>query len=948
MGDNKALILENEQRLLDILNVSPIAVRIAVRQGREVVFYNPRYADMIKNIHTTGDDPSKYYVHLADYEAVLAEMAFGNTVINRQIELVIPDGSTVWTLASYMPMTYKGEAAVLGWFYDITERMETEELLLKQKQFSDDVINCLPGIFYMLNQQGCFIRVNRQFHEVSGYSHDELESKFALSFFEGKDKGTVTNIMQEIIEQGDSWFEAEFITKSNQKIPYYFSGHRCTIDNQSFIIGYGADISERKRAEEMLREKHQLLIESEAQYHELLKGLHTAIVVHTPDSRVIFCNQRASELLGLSSDQMRGKSAIDPTWCFINEQENVMLQEEYPVNRVISTMGPLKALVLGVKVPLSLKPVWLSVNAFPEYFPDGILKQVVVSFDDITEQKIAQERLRVAAVAFETQDAIMITDAGGNIIRVNRAFQEITGYNPEEVLGKNPRILKSDRHNNWFYADMWQQLLRNGCWRGEIWDQRKNGQIYPKWLAISAVKDNSDRTTEYVAMFSDITARKQADEDIRNLVFFDPLTNLPNRRLLMDRLHSGLSVSSRSKQYGAVLFLDLDKFKTINDVVGHESGDLLLIEVAGRLLSCVRDIDTVARLGGDEFVVLLVEIDDHIEGASKKTALIADKIRTSLTVPYLLKGKELHSSPSIGVSLYQGNGESAEVLLRQADMAMYQAKDAGRNTLRFFNPAMQLAVEMHAALEADLRHAIPDQQLFLHYQIQVDSDLRPLGAEALVRWIHPTRGMVSPMHFIPVAEESSLIFDIGGWVLNSACRQLEKWATSGLTRHLIMAVNVSAKQFRQTDFVDIIATALSQHSVNASRLKLELTESVVLNDISDVVTKMYTLKALGIRLSMDDFGTGYSSLSYLKKLPVDQIKIDQSFVRDIVTDPNDAVMVKTIIDLGKNFRLHVIAEGVETESQLAFLKLHGCMAYQGYLFGKPVSIDEFEATLRQD
>jgi EAL domain-containing protein (putative c-di-GMP-specific phosphodiesterase class I) len=298
--------------------------------------------------------------------------------------------------------------------------------------------------------------------------------------------------------------------------------------------------------------------------------------------------------------------------------------------------------------------------------------------------------------------------------------------------------------------------------------------------------------------------------------------------------------------------------------------------------------------------------------------------------------------------LYRGNEESAEVLLRQADMAMYQAKDAGRNALRFFNPAMQLAVETHATLEADLRHAIPDQQLQLHYQIQVDSDLRPLGAEALVRWIHPARGMVSPMQFIPVAEESSLILDIGSWVLHTACRQLAEWAKNELTQHLILAVNVSAKQFRQADFVEMIAKALSQYSVNASSLKLELTESVVLNDVSDVVSKMDSLKALGIRLSMDDFGTGYSSLSYLKKLPIDQIKIDQSFVRDIETDPNDAVMVKTIIDLGKNFRLHVIAEGVETESQLAFLKLHGCMAYQGYLFGKPVPIEEFEAKLKKD
>jgi diguanylate cyclase (GGDEF)-like protein/PAS domain S-box-containing protein len=825
--------------------------------------------------------------------------------------------------------------------------MLTEALLLKQKQFSDEVIDSLPGIFYMLNKNGFFVRENQRFHEVSGYSKEELESKFALSFFEGRDKDSVTQMMREIIETGDSWFEAEFITKSKQKIPYYFSGHRIKVDNETFIIGLGTDISERKKAEENLREKHKQLIEHEVQYHELLKNLHTGIVVHAPDTHVIFSNLRASELLGQSEDQMRGKISLDPAWCFIGEQEEVMKPEEYPANRVIATQEPLRDLVLGVKASDKVKVVWLSVNAFPEFNADRTLKQVVVNFDDITEKKLAQERLRVAAVAFETHEAILITDANNNIISVNQAFQDVTGYNLEEVLGKNPRLLRSDHQNIHFYEDMWQQLQSEGTWRGEIWDKRKNGQIFPKWMTITAVKNNSGKTTEYVAIFDDLTLRKQAEEKIHNMAFFDALTNLPNRRLLIDRLHSALSVSSRSKQYGAVLFIDMDKFKTINDVHGHDYGDLMLIEVAERIKSSVREIDTVARLGGDEFIVLLVEIDDVIDAASQKTSQIAEKIRVSLSAPYQLNGNEQHSSPSIGASLYMGNEESAEVLLKQADIAMYQAKDAGRNALRFFNPAMQLAVEAHAALESDLRHAVPEQQLHLYYQIQVDSDQRPLGAEALVRWIQPTRGMISPMQFIPVAEESSLILDIGNWVLNTACQQLAVWAETEQTRYLTLAVNVSAQQFRQPDFVETVATALRRSNINASRLKLELTESVVLNDVRDVVNKMYSLKALGVMLSMDDFGTGYSSLSYLKKLPVDQIKIDQSFVRDIVTDPSDAVMVKTIIDLGKNFRLHVIAEGVETESQLAFLKLHGCMAYQGYLFGKPLPIEEFEELLKQ-
>lgn len=590
---------------------------------------------------------------------------------------------------------------------------------------------------------------------------------------------------------------------------------------------------------------------------------------------------------------------------------------------------------------------WVREHCASEFDVSGKPLRSVGAVQDVTRQKLAEEQLRIAAATFETHEAILITDANSNIIRVNRAFQDITGYSPEEVLGKNPRILRSSRQDKAFYTAMWQQLLNEGSWAGEMWDRRKDGRIYPKRLTITAVKNDAGMTTEYVGIFSDITERKQAEEEIRNLAFYDVLTGLPNRRLLMDRLRSALSVSARSNRYGALLFLDMDKFKMLNDTLGHDYGDLLLVEVARRIQSCVRKADTVARLGGDEFVMLLEEADDLAEAASHKAALVAEKIRVSLTAPYRLKDIEHHSSPSIGVSLYRGSEVSADALLKHADMAMYQAKDSGRNAVCFFDPAMQQAVETRAAIEADLRHAVPEQQLRLYYQLQVDGDHRPLGAEALVRWIHPTRGMVSPLQFISIAEESSLILDIGDWVLNTACRQLGAWAGNGQTRYLTLAVNVSARQFKQHDFVGKVASALRACNVDASRLKLELTESVVLNDVADVVAKMHALKAIGVGLSLDDFGTGYSSLSYLKQLPLDQIKIDQSFVRDIAIDPNDALMVQTIIGLAKNFRLDVIAEGVETEAHLAFLKQHGCMAYQGYFFSKPVPVEAFEALLKQ-
>lgn len=569
-------------------------------------------------------------------------------------------------------------------------------------------------------------------------------------------------------------------------------------------------------------------------------------------------------------------------------------------------------------------------------------KQQFVAFcHDISSRKRAEEMMRVAAVAFETHEAIMITDADANIIRVNQAFQDITGFGAEEVIGKNPRILSSGRQDKAFYADMWQQLLRNGSWTGEIWDRRKSGQIYPKWLTITAVRDNCGKVSEYVAIFSDITARKRAEEEIRNLAFYDALTRLPNRRLLMDRLRTALSVSARNNQFGAVLFLDMDRFKNLNDTLGHDFGDLLLTVVAERIQACVREVDTVARLGGDEFVILIEGLGEIADKATQKVSFIAEKIRTSLSEPYPLRGNLHHSSPSIGVCLYRDNEESADTLLKHADMAMYQAKDSGRNAVRFLDPAMQRAVEARAALEVDLRRALPNRELRLYYQIQVDSSLRAMGAEALVRWAHPIRGLVPPAQFIPIAEESSLILDIGGWVLETACRQLGEWAADEKTQHLILAVNVSALQFRQADFVGNIAGYLRKYGINASRLKLELTESVVLNDVNDVVAKMHELKALGIRLSMDDFGTGYSSLAHLKKLPLDQLKIDQSFVRDIATDANDARMVQAIIDMAQNFNLNVIAEGVETEAQLAYLQQQGCMAYQGYYFSRPVPIAEF-------
>lgn len=552
------------------------------------------------------------------------------------------------------------------------------------------------------------------------------------------------------------------------------------------------------------------------------------------------------------------------------------------------------------------------------------------------------EALRISAVAFETNDAIMITDADANIIRVNQAYLNITGYTSDELIGKNPRMMSSGKQDKSFYAEMWRQLIQTGFWSGEIIDKRKNGELYPKLAKITAVRNEQQQITHYVAIYTDLSERKRSEAEIRNLAFYDGLTKLPNRHLFFDRFNAALTSASRLNSIGAILLIDLDRFKILNDTVGHDCGDLLLIEVASRLNASVREMDTVARLGADEFIVLVENVSDNQDDASRKIGLVAEKIRESLASPYYCNGHQILSSPSIGVSLYDGNDKSVDLLVQHAEMAMYQAKGAGRNSIRFFDPVMQNKVVSHSALENDLRHAIAQQQLHLYYQLQVDKNHRPIGAEALLRWIHPIRGLVLPATFIPIAEESALILDVGRWVLDTACRQLALWAKNDETRRLTLAINVSAKQFAIPDFVANVADVLKNHQVDPSRLKLELTESVMLENMSSTVEKMHSLKSLGVGLAMDDFGIGYSSLSYLKQLPLDQLKIDQSFVQGITKDGSDAMLVQTIIDLATNFNLNVIAEGVETESQLTFLKHHECMSFQGFLFGMALPLNEFE------
>ena len=584
-------------------------------------------------------------------------------------------------------------------------------------------------------------------------------------------------------------------------------------------------------------------------------------------------------------------------------------------------------------------PVWVDLTVASD--ADGQPTMRVACAFDITERRQAEEALRIAATAFEAQDGIMVTDAAGVLQRVNRAFTRITGYGEHEVVGRTPRLLNSGLQDAKFYAQMWAAIARDGYWQGELVNRHKSGELFTVHLAISAVKDPGNRVTHYVGSFADVTRQREAESKAEHLAYFDALTDLPNRMLLHDRLDHALSWSARSQDYCALLFVDLDNFKKVNDTVGHHAGDQLLVKAAQRLKASVREGDTVARFGGDEFVGVLEDLGAEAGAAGMHAAKIADKLRANMAEAYELDKQAFYCSASVGATLFKGGVDSVETILMQADLAMYRAKQDGRNALRFFEQGMQVELARRTALEAQLRQAIVASQLVLHFQPQYDRGGQLVGAEALVRWNHPARGLLPPGEFIGLAEETGIIVALGKWVLDAACAQIAAWSAAESTGGLVLAVNVSARQFAQVDFVDSVLDSLRASGADPARLEIELTESTVLDNVGEAFDKMLALKRVGIAFSLDDFGTGSSSLSYLTRLPLDRLKIDKSFVDDLPQDHQDATVAQTIIAMGKGLGLNVVAEGVETDAQWTFLMEHGCDAFQGYRFSVPLAIDGF-------
>ncbi|POZ62092.1 EAL domain-containing protein [Chromobacterium alticapitis] len=691
-----------------------------------------------------------------------------------------------------------------------------------------------------------------------------------------------------------------------------------------------ADISRRREVEDALRR-------SENKYRELFWSNLDGIVISSLDGQVIDANPAFLNLMCYSLDQLKQQNF----WSLVAEESEPL--ERFNLDNKVLRFGycdEFEATYLNRfdnQVPVSVKTVAMR-DAF------GRINAVWRMVRDISEKRAAEERVQLAAKVFEnTVEGIMITDADKRIRSVNRAFTEITGYTQHEVLGQKTSVLSSGRHEAPFYEQMWQAINEHGSWQGELWNRRKNGEVYPEWLAINAVRNSLGEITHYVAIFSDLTERKAADERIQFLAHFDVLTSLPNRMHMQDRVELAIHNAVRDNQRLALLLLDLDRFKTVNESLGHSAGDTLLQVASDRIKSALGPGEMLARQGGDEFIILLPVISDPGEAA-----LAAERVRDVFASPIELHNHVITITPSIGISVYPDDGRDYETLVRNADAAMYHAKSSGRNSYKFYTADLNARAREILAIESQLRFALERDEFVLHYQPQVEMESgRIIGAEALIRWNHPSLGLLGPVRFIQVAEERGFIVQIGNWVLAEATRQLVAWRQAGLPE-LTLAVNLSALQFRQPDLAEQVQRALSSNGLPGHALDIEVTESIIMEDAQATIQAIDNMKNMGLRLSIDDFGTGYSSLSYLKRFKADKLKIDRSFVRDIPQDADDSAIARAIINMAKNLNMQVVAEGVETMEQWQFLEQEGCDFVQGYLIAKPLPADEFAALLTRD
>lgn len=867
-----------------------------------------------------------------EVEPALAKIASTSNYF-REWLLKRKDGSTfpAEVIAITLP-----DGTMMSMALDITERKLAQEKLRRSDERFRRTFKLVPNPLSLQTPDGIMLDCSDAFCELTGFTRDQVIdiNTTELNLWVEPEQ---RNLMRDILMRDGKVDDFEFLMrrKDGEIRHMQISSRYLHDDKDPFVLSVAKDITKRKNAEAQVKYANE-------RFRSTFKLIPNPLTLQTNDGLILDCSDAFCELTGFSRDEIIGHNPKE-LGIWVNAEERKMMREQLQRNGQVDNLefqlrrsnGEIRNMQISARY-LTTEPILLAVahDITPR-------KQV-----ELALQESAQH---IQAILDNMFDGVITIDTHGVIESFNKAASNIFGYQQEEVLGRNITMLMPP-HDQQKYALYLQQYNKNpelqalGPMR-EAKGQRKDHSIFPMSLSVSQILRQGKIT--FVGLVRDISQQRKDEEEIYRLAFYDPLTSLPNRRLLFDRLQQAINTSLRTDQHGALMFLDLDHFKQLNDSLGHDVGDILLQQVAQRLQACVREGDSVARMGGDEFVMLIEALSIYSNEAASQTENIAHKVLAEFAQPFSLREHTYVITPSIGIVLFLHQIESMDELLKKADVAMYQAKAAGRNNARFFDPTMQAAVSVRVELEKSMRLALERHEFLLHYQLQVDGQTNPTGVEALVRWIHPEHGMISPAAFIPLAEETGMILPLGQWVLEAACAQLVEWAHNPITEPWTMAVNVSASQFAHPDFVANVDKALKKTGANPYRLKLELTESMLVKDIDDVIVKMFEIKALGVTFSLDDFGTGYSSLSYLKRLPLDQLKIDQSFVRDLLTDPNDAAIAHTIIALSHSLSLKVIAEGVETAEQRDVLANMGCDAYQGYYFARPVAQEDLAETVQK-
>ena len=836
--------------------------------------------------------------------------------------MLAADGREVWVRA-IATLNQQGEHQLLsGLFIDITENKHTEQALARSEEIFASVFHSCPDVIALLRpQDGRLITVNNTFTQQFGLSASQAVGRTSSELGLWLEQSSGPRILQMLQEGHLHNLESTFRRRDGSHFTGLISAQQVTLDGNNTLVVALRDISELKDIQQRLSASEEKFAKA---FHAYPDGM---LITRLSDGHVLDVNEGFSQITGYSVDEAATHTTLQ-LGIWDDPQDRLRMIER------VKTHGTARDFRAAIRTKHgNLRICEMSAQPIPI---DGELCLLTIA-RDITEREQIQAYLQQAATVFEsTAEGVMITDLQQRIIAVNRAFTSITGYSEVEALGRSPRLIASGKHDSAFYAAMWHSLSASGHWQGEIWNQRKNGEVFPEWLTISAVRNSNHEITHFVGVFADISSLKHAQARLDHQAHHDPLTGLPNRILFEKRLHAAIDACTPEHAAGAVLFIDLDRFKHINDSLGHPVGDQLLKSIAERLLTRLRAIDTLARLGGDEFIILLPG-QHHASEAEH----VANHLLDCFSRPFKIDEQELFISASIGICRYPEDGQDVATLVKNADAAMYHSKARGRNRVEHYTRDLTFQATERMALERELRRAIEQQQLQLYYQPKRSLlDNRLIGAEALLRWHHPLFGEISPERFIPLAEDTGLIIALGDWVLREACRHMQQWQTQHLPFGVI-SVNLTGVQLRQPHLLVRIASLLEEHRLSPACLQLEITESFIMNQAEEALVLLHQLKNLGIQLAIDDFGTGYSSLSYLKRLPVDTLKIDQSFVRGLPADSNDIAIVRAILALGRSMQLTVIAEGVETQAQERFLANEGCEQIQGFIVSQALPADAF-------